>query len=197
MPERTPKPPLIKRFWTWEKRKYIGVYLEKLNEELSEYFGLKEGTGLLVSRLTKDSPAEKAGMKIGDVIVKVDGVRVETVSGLSEIIQDKKKGDKIKLELIRDKKTMNVEVEVEEEEGGDFFDNPGEWDSYLESMNKYNKALQYQLKESQPRSAEEMAEGMKKLNEEFAKQYKDYGKTRSEAIRKLKKSIKYYSIYRV
>jgi len=199
MPGKTPKPPLLKRFFSWEKRKYIGVYLEELNKELSEYFGVKEGTGLLVSRLTKDSPAEKAGLKIGDVIVKVDGVRVETVSGLSEIVQDKKKGDKIKLEIIRDKKTMNVEVEVEveEEEGGDFFKNPYEWDSYLESMNKYNKALELQLKESQTSSAKEMAEGMKKLNEEFAKQSKDYGRAQSEALKKLKKSMKYYSTYRV
>jgi len=199
MPEKTPKPPLLKRFFSWEKKKYIGVYLEELNKGLSEYFGVKEGTGLLVSRLTKDSPAEKAGLKIGDVIVKVDGGRVETVSGLSEIVQDKKKGDKIKLEIIRDKKTMKVEVEVEveEEEGGDFFNNPYEWDSYLESMNKYNKALELQLKESQTRSAKEMAEGMKKINEEFAKQYKDYGKVQSEALKKIKKSMKYYSIHRV
>jgi hypothetical protein len=92
---------------------------------------------------------------------------------------------------------VEVEVEVEEEEGGDFFKNPYEWDSYLESMNKYNKALELQLKESQTRSAKEMAEGMKKLNEEFAKQSKDYGRAQSEALKKLKKSMKYYSTYRV
>lgn len=117
MPPKAPLGPKGREF-SWERRKYIGVYLDELNNEMSAFFGIKEGTGLLVNRLTSKGPAEKAGLKIGDVIVKAEGQRVETVNGLSSAVQDKKKGDKIKLEILRNKKPLSVDVEVEEEESG-------------------------------------------------------------------------------
>lgn len=106
----------------WESRNYIGVSLEELTDELSRHFGVREGRGLLVSKFSEDSPAEKAGLKVGDVIVKADGVKVETIKELSGLIQDKKNGEKIKIEFLRDKKAMSVDVEVKEEERGGFPD---------------------------------------------------------------------------
>ena len=103
----------------WEKRKLIGVYLDELNKELSGFFGIKEGTGLLVNKLTEKGPAEKAGLRVGDVILKADGKRVESVDELSRTVQDKKKGDKMKLDVLRDKKALVFEVVIEEEEMGD------------------------------------------------------------------------------
>ncbi|MFQ6039170.1 MAG: PDZ domain-containing protein, partial [Candidatus Aminicenantales bacterium] len=111
--------------WGFEQRKYIGVYLQELNRELSEYFGVEKGLGLLVSRIEKDSPAEKAGLKVGDVIIRADGKRVERTRELSDLIQDKKKGETITIEYLRRKKTQQVEVEVEEEERGSLFQIPG------------------------------------------------------------------------
>lgn len=120
VPPTHPKAPLGRkgREFSWERRKYIGAYLDELNKEMSAFFGIKDGTGLLVNRLTPKGPAEKAGLKVGDVIVKAEGRRVETVNGLSGAVQDKKKGDKIKLEVLRDKKPLSLDVEVEEEESG-------------------------------------------------------------------------------
>ncbi|MFB0564100.1 MAG: PDZ domain-containing protein [Candidatus Aminicenantaceae bacterium] len=125
-PPELPKMPEIKtwpeRFYRiWESRKFIGVYLEEMGKELSAHFGVKEGKGLFVSKFSEDSPAEKAGLKVGDVIIKADGERVETVSQLSKLIQGKKKGEKIKIEFIRDKKIRSAEVEVGEEERGGIF----------------------------------------------------------------------------
>lgn len=99
-----------------ENYRFIGVYLEQLNSELSKYFGVQDGRGLLISRITPDSPAEKAGLKVGDVIVGADGRRVETLESLTDLIQDKKKGEKITLEIIRDRKRIKAEVEVAEED---------------------------------------------------------------------------------
>ena len=105
--------------------RYIGVYLEELNRDLSQYFGVAEGIGLLVNKMTENGPADKAGVKVGDVIVKASGKRVESVNALSGIVQDAGKGDKIKLEVLRDKKSRVLEVDVAEEEGGSFLDNEG------------------------------------------------------------------------
>jgi len=144
-------PPRTREFF-WERSKFIGVYLDELNKEMSDYFGVKEGTGLLVNRLTDKGPAQKAGLKVGDVIVKAEGKRVETVNELSGIVQDKKKGDKIKLEILRDKKPLTFDVEVEEEERGGAF-----------SMTRFGEA-----REGLALFGRDMSEGMKKLNDEFA-----------------------------
>ena len=153
----------------WEKRKYIGTYMESLNKELLEFFGVKEESGLLVNRLTKDGPAEKAGIKVGDVVVRVDGKKVTTVGDLSEFIQDKKKGDKVKLEIIRDKKPLTLEVEVLEEEGSNLSD------LYLtepsrEAWGEVTKELQRQYDRSRntyEKYNETSREKLKKLNEEL------------------------------
>ncbi|OGD22744.1 MAG: hypothetical protein A2W03_04105 [Candidatus Aminicenantes bacterium RBG_16_63_16] len=192
----------------WEKRKYVGLYLELLTKELLDFFGVKQESGLLVNRLTKDGPAEKAGIKVGDVIVRADGRQVETVSDLSELIQDKKKGDKVKLEIIRDKKPMTVEVEVGEEEGpniSEFFksmpspeawrlmgrDIGQEFERSRQVYEKYTTDQNYKLK----KLAEEMKDQGKKY-EELAKQYSLKGKAETD---KLLKAIKVKSqvFYRV
>ncbi len=101
--------------FAWESRKFIGVTLQVLTKELAEYFGLKDGLGLLVAKVDADSPARKSGIKVGDVILKANGRKIEVSSDLSDMIQGLKKGDKIKLDILRDKKPMSVEVEVAEQ----------------------------------------------------------------------------------
>jgi S1-C subfamily serine protease len=108
------------RPFAWESRKFIGVTLQELNKDsVGALFGIKDGIGLLIAEITPESPAAKAGLKVGDLILKADGKRLEAVSELSDMLQGKKKGDKVKIELIRDKKTMTLDVEVGEEESGE------------------------------------------------------------------------------
>jgi len=130
--------------WTFETRKYIGVTGLDLNKELSERFGVTDGTALMVAKVTPDGPAAKAKMLAGDVIVKVDGRRVTTIDELIDYIQSKAKGAKVKIEALRDKKPMTFEIEVTEEERG----GPPESDdlqSFLESWQGYTDALQREL----------------------------------------------------
>jgi S1-C subfamily serine protease len=107
-------PPNIEPF-RFEKRKYIGVSLQEMNPELAEAWGAKDGYGLLVAQLADDGSAKKAGVKVGDIILKADGRNVKTVGELSGLLQDKKKGDKIKLEIVRDRKALSFDVEVAED----------------------------------------------------------------------------------
>lgn len=131
--------------WAFETHKYIGVYANELGRELAEHFGIKEGRGLIVSRLTEGGPAEKAKLKVGDVIVKVDGRRVETANELIDRVQSKAKGEKVKLEVLRDKKTVTVEVEVAEEESGGLSES-GTMREFLESWQGYTDALRKELR---------------------------------------------------
>jgi serine protease Do len=100
----------------WEKRKYIGAALQPLNKELAEAWGAKDGYGVLVVSLDEDGSARKAGLKVGDIILKADGRKVEDADELSGFLQNKKKGDKIKLDVVRDKKPLTIDVPVAEDE---------------------------------------------------------------------------------
>jgi serine protease Do len=155
----------------WEQRKYIGVYLQDLNQELLDYFGVKEETGLLVNRLTKGGPADKAGLKVGDVIIRVDGEKAKTTADLSRIIQHKEKGGTVKIDFIRDKKSMTVEVTVAEEEGPSlsrfFAPSP-----YPEGYGVMSKEFLQQYEKSRDlyeKQSRESMEKLKKLTEEMSK----------------------------
>jgi len=119
LPPKEPMPPFAPaRPFRWEKRKYIGVFLQETTKDLANFFGLKEGAGLLITELAKGGPAEKAGLQVGDVIFKADEKRVNTVAELSAVVQTKKKGDKVKIEFMRDKKSASLMLEVAEQETG-------------------------------------------------------------------------------
>ena len=66
--------------------------------------------GLYIVEVNEFSPAEKAGLKAGDLIINVDGKRVRTFDELKEIKNSKEEGDTIKVEFIRDGQTKTTEV---------------------------------------------------------------------------------------
>jgi membrane-associated protease RseP (regulator of RpoE activity) len=188
-PETAPEgrfvlPKTLKTWPAWEKRKYIGVYLEPTTKQLLEFFGVKEESGLLVNQLTKGAPAEKAGLKVGDVIVRADGKKIESAGDLSELIQDKKKGDKVKIDLVRDKKPMSLEVEVEEEESpglSRLFDESGEFwgDAAKDLEGQFQKS-----REIYEKSSRQSREKLKKLTEEMTLKSKDYYEKSQELYEK-------------
>jgi S1-C subfamily serine protease len=188
---KPPEPPEPKMFsWVPEHRKYIGIYLEEINRELSVYFGVKEGRGLLVAKITKDSPAEKAGLKVGDVIIKADGIRTERARDLTGVIQDKEKGKRIKLELLRNKKVRSVEVEIEEERSG-FSYSYKDWEDYVDSWDSYSENLEKQYKKWQ--DSEEYEKVMKKLN----KKLEEIGENYKESTEKLRIALKKHKAIKV
>ncbi|MBE0711544.1 MAG: PDZ domain-containing protein [Candidatus Aminicenantes bacterium] len=168
-PDKAPRPdsprPLVPMTpeWSYETRKYIGVYCGELNRELAEHFGVKDGTGLIVSKLTEGGPAEKAKLKVGDVITKVDGKRVESANDLIDLVQAKEKGAKIKLEILRDKKAMTIDVEVSEEESSGLFDS-GDFQGFLESWQGYTDAFKNELKKWQSEGMPELRQNLKKIS---------------------------------
>jgi serine protease Do len=158
--------PSKKPFGTIEMRKFIGVSCNPLNPELAAYFGVKEGTGLLVAKVTDKSPAQKAGLQVGDVIFRVDGQPIGSVNALIDLIQDKKKGDKLKVEFLRDKKAMSRDVEVEEEEVGGVFSS-GDIRGLLESWQGYTDAFQDEILKWQGEYGPELRSNLKKIDEEL------------------------------
>lgn len=137
--------PLMPRAFEWETRKYIGISGMDLSRELAQRFGVQEGTGVMVAQLTAGGPAAKAKLLVGDIILSIDGKRVQTVNDLIDLVQTKAKGSKVRVEVLRDKKPMSFDVEVAEEESGAVLGSD-ELQSFLESWQGYTDALQKELK---------------------------------------------------
>lgn len=95
------------------KRPYLGLGITEVNEDLAKRYNLV--IGLYVRSVEAFSSAEKAGLKIGDVITAVDGTKVTTMDELNEIKNKKAIGDKITLTINRDGKESNVTVTLQEQ----------------------------------------------------------------------------------
>lgn len=96
------------------RRGLLGVNIQDLNESLSKSFGVTDTNGALVSQVVEGSPAEKAGIKPGDIIVKFNGKNVSGAADLKNIVGREKPGASAKLTVFRDKKTMDFTVQIAE-----------------------------------------------------------------------------------
>jgi len=91
----------------------IGVKVQDLTEQLGEYFGVGDGEGALITEADEEGPAYEAGLRAGDVIVEVDGEKIDDVDELRDEISDKDEGDKVGIKVIRDRQPKKFTVEVE------------------------------------------------------------------------------------
>lgn len=82
-----------------EARPWLGTGLLNLTEQLHAYFQVKHG--VLVTEVKKDSPAGKAGLKAGDVIVRFDGESVKESAGIIDLLKDLEKGDEVDVNAVR------------------------------------------------------------------------------------------------
>ena len=83
-------------------RSRIGVSIQDVNAQLAESFGLDRPKGALVGMVEDDGPGAKAGLKAGDVILKVDGTDIDQSSQLPGLIASKKPGSTVNLDVWRD-----------------------------------------------------------------------------------------------
>lgn len=113
-----PAPPNIdKNLFIWRiGGRQIGVGVTPLTEQLGDYFGITNGKGLLINDVRENSPAKKAGLKAGDIIVEADGKEVYEISDLTRVLNEKKEGD-VNLTIIRDRNRQTIKVTPEMSKG--------------------------------------------------------------------------------
>ncbi len=95
-------------------RGWLGVSVQPLTPELSKQFKLKGQKGVLVGDVTADSPAERAGIKRGDVITGYNGKEVDDPAGLRNMVANTPPGREVALKIVHDGKTETVKVTVAE-----------------------------------------------------------------------------------
>jgi serine protease Do len=95
-------------------RPWVGISLQNLTEELSQSFNLKEKEGALIGQIYEGSPAEKAGLKVGDVVIEIDGVPIKGSQDVVREVLKKRVGQKIQITVVREGKKIEVPVVTEQ-----------------------------------------------------------------------------------
>jgi serine protease Do len=93
-------------------RGYLGVNIHDITDEDAEYMGLKNNKGALVARVTTGDPADKAGIEPQDIIIEVDGKKIEDTRDLTRMVADIPVGDTAEVVVLRNGKTKKFKVEI-------------------------------------------------------------------------------------
>jgi membrane-associated protease RseP (regulator of RpoE activity) len=133
--------------WHHRRRPMLGVELTDVTPELREHLGAAPDAGVLVGRIVSDTPAERAGVLVGDLIVSLDGEPIRHAGDLRRALHDKD-GTTVTLEIIRDRAPMTLDVTFPERE-----DEPGA------PSNPALREMQRELR----RGSEEMTRAMREV----------------------------------
>ena len=96
------------------KRGFLGVSIQDITPELAEAFGLTKKSGALINKVLKDSPADKAGLLPGDIVILIDGKKIRNANDVRNRIGLLPVGERIKFKLLREGKEFELTILVDE-----------------------------------------------------------------------------------
>ena len=154
-----------------------GLMVESISPQLGEFFGAKDGNGVLVRSVEKGSLAEKAGLKAGDVITKINGQPIHDASDFTHALRSRKETTAT-IGILRDKKEQTVTLKLPERRQGtaifdESFDIPemkADTEEALADINSEMAELKPQLQEAINKEMAQLRPEMERQKKEFAKQ---------------------------
>ena len=93
-------------------RGWLGVGIQDINDEMADYYGIKDKEGVLVSKVFPGDPADEAGIKTRDIITEVNDQKIKSSHELTRIIADFHVGEKVKIKVLRDGKEKTFIVKI-------------------------------------------------------------------------------------
>ncbi|MFB3817574.1 MAG: DegQ family serine endoprotease [Candidatus Methylomirabilales bacterium] len=96
-------------------RGWLGVGIQELTEELAAQFGVKPEDGVLVGNVMKDTPAERGGLKTGDVITEFDGVKITSVRQLQREVAQRQAGSRVQVKILRERQPQTLAIVLGEQ----------------------------------------------------------------------------------
>ena len=170
----------------------LGVQTENLTNQLRDFFGVKSGEGVLVRSVEKGSPAEKSGLKAGDVIVRVGKERLSDRSDLARLLFKNRSGGKLNLGVVRDKREQSFTVDLPKRGANDSSSLYIDTDQ-LASLGSELEALKPELDSAARELAQANVRGeLEKAMQEYQKsmwQYKDPFKDLQKQLQKEQKEF--------
>jgi len=94
------------------RRGWLGVRIQEVTKEIAEAVELKKPKGALVASVGEKSPADKAGVKAGDIILKFDGKKIDTMRTLPKVVANTEVGKNVEIEIWRNKKSISKKLKL-------------------------------------------------------------------------------------
>ena len=171
-----------------------GLMVENITPQLGEFFGVKDGNGVLVRSVEKGSRAEKAGFRAGDVIVKINNQPVHDTSDFSHAVKSRS-GNSVAVGVVRDKKEQNFNLTLPaRKESGDLFDEEG---FQFEPMMRAESALKLselrqelaQLRPQMEVALQNSRQSAQQLRQDVCKQTQELRKQTEKQKKQLEKEM--------
>lgn len=182
----------------------LGVSVEELTPQLAEYFGVKQGKGVLVREVVEGSAAAKAGVKAGDVIVRVDDTEIGEVSELRRALHRERQGKQVTLTIVRDRREQTLPVTLDEPElpsprrlaRAEVSWDPEAWEGYEKALRELEdqlRGVEREMREKlepalEGRAMRELEKQLRQAEKQVRKQLKS-GKFQ-ENLRQLEQNLK-------
>ncbi|UWI83113.1 Do family serine endopeptidase [Wolbachia endosymbiont of Howardula sp.] len=96
------------------KHGWLGVHVQPITKEFAESLGVQDIKGALVASIVRDSPAEKSGIKVGDILLEFDGKKIDRMTQLPQIVSRVRPGKKVQIVLLRKGKVIIVKTHIGE-----------------------------------------------------------------------------------
>jgi serine protease Do len=183
-----------------------GLTVENITPQLGEFFGVKNGNGILVRSVEKGSRADKAGFRAGDVIVRVNDQQVHDTSDFSHAVRSRS-GNSVNVSVIRDKKEQNLNLELPEHHQSDsmFFNEEStngdaitaETDQELSALRDEMAKLRPEMdlaSENARRAAEEMRKSIRDQAEKMRERSAEQRKLLRHEQEKLRQDMRHMQI---
>lgn len=103
----------LKRSGKIDREWYTGLEIQTVDARVARYFGLDKAEGVIVSDVKKGSPADRAGFRVGDIIIEANGEKVDDEESLSAIVDDLRVGDVVRMKVMRDRKSIDLRLKLE------------------------------------------------------------------------------------
>jgi len=165
-----------------------GAVVENLTPQLGDFFGARNGEGVLVRSIEKGSAAEAAGLKAGDVIVRVENERITDRGDWKTALRNHRRG-KVSVGIIRDKKEQTISITMPEAKDDSSFevmpfgtDETEEMDAHPHVVAHLDREQVRQVREATRHAQQQVKQEMKKQAEELKKH--------SEEMKKMQREIK-------
>ena len=158
-------------------RGFLGVELRSLTDELRVHFGVPEDTGVLIASVTEEGPADRAGVRAGDILTGIDGEAVESFGDVRREVLHRG-GDSVEIELYRDGRARRLEVTIGERRASRDrdWDEWGErWEHYGEEMGEYWGRFGEQMGERWGQFGEDVGERWGERGEEWGEHWGEWG----------------------
>lgn len=201
VPPVPPMPPIVIPSLDVTVRSYsrAGLVVDNLTPQLGEYFGVKNGEGVLVRSVEKGSPAEAAGFRAGDVIIKVDNERVADKGDWRSALRNHRKG-KFNVGIMRDKREQTLSVTLPETKDDqseiniDLPDLADEMEEVQVALNNARPQIERATQRASVQAKKAMKQGCRQLEasrKEVEKAIKEAGPELDRAMKELNRELEH------